>query len=123
MIRIHAERDSVCMGDDVTAPNAGNFFFLINRNTDALAESLAGYVPPMKNVVWEIICGQHTIGYLFSDETGKYQYELTASPGRLSDLPSHTVYCRYHHAGLVNSDDCFPEGTSLPERVKTSKHH
>ena len=77
MIIIHAERDSVCMGDDVAAPNEKDFLFVTNKPIDSLMQTLSGYVPAMKNVVWAVSSDQQTIGYLFSDETARYQYELS----------------------------------------------
>lgn len=100
MIKIHVRRDSVCMGDDATAPNAESFFFQQNESIDALMRSLCGYVPHMKNVVWEIICSNTAIGYLLSDDTGRYQYEISGSVRSISELPTCKLFCRYHHENL-----------------------
>ena len=97
MIKIHAERDSVCIGDDVTAPNAKDFFFLRNKPIDDLMQSLCDYVPRMKDVVWEVACKGIVSGHLFSDETGQYQYKTTGSIQFISELPEHKIFCRYHY--------------------------
>ena len=121
MLRIQAARDSVCMGDDVTAPNADYFFFPPDNTTDDLLLSLCGYVPHMKNVVWEVICNKQIIGYLFSDETGYYQYESAGSCEIISELPSHSIFCKYYYESSDFSGNSFPDGTTLLERIKVSK--
>ena len=100
MIRIHVERDSVCMGDDVTAPNAESFCFAQNEPIDVLMLSLCGYVPRMKNVAWEILCSNTAVGYLLSDDTGRYQYEILGSVRFISELPACKIICKYHYENL-----------------------
>ena len=121
MIRIRAERDSVCMGDDVTAPNAETLFFLFTKTIEDLMQSLCGYVPHMKNVVWEVLCNKQTIGYLFSDETGQYQFETAGSCRFISELPSHNIFCKYYYDRRDASKDSFPEDLTLLNRIKESK--
>ena len=120
MIRIiHAERDSVCMGDDVKAPNEKDFLFKTHQPVSALMQALSGYVPSMKNVVWVVSADQRTVGYLFSDETAKYQYELADTVKSISDLPSRSVFCKYCY-GSKYSEDRFPGCATLLDRVKAS---
>ena len=121
MIKINAERDSVCMGDDVMAPNADHFFFEANRTTEDLLLTLCGYVPRMKSVVWEVLCSGETIGYLFSDETGLYRYE-TAGPCRyISELPSHLIFCKYYYTVRDYFGDPFSKDMTLLEKVKAKR--
>ena len=108
MIKIHVERDSVCMGDDATAPNAESFSFAPNEPIDVLMQSLCGYVPQMKNVVWEIFCSNTAIGYILSDDTGRYQYEILGSVRIISELPTGKIFCKYHYENLED----FIEGFS-----------
>lgn len=116
MIRIHAERDSVCMGDDVLAPNADDFCFPGDVPVDDLMQKLCGYVPQMRNVVWEIVCGRQTIGYLYSGENGEYQYETAGKKLNISQLPSRSIYCRYYY----DRKGC-PENLTLVEWIRASK--
>ena len=116
--RIRAERDSVCYADDVNAPNAEVFFFMGNQPIADLMRAISGYVPSMKNVVWAVTCQEQTIGYLFSDETAQYQYELTGTAQSISELPAKTVFCAYYWNRSNVSEERFPECATLLERVK-----
>ncbi|MBQ9268724.1 MAG: hypothetical protein IJ206_04300 [Oscillospiraceae bacterium] len=119
MIIIHAERDSVCMGDDVAAPNEKDFLFVSNKPIDSLMQTLSGYVPAMKNVVWAVSSDQQTIGYLFSDETARYQYELAGTVRSISDLPERSVFCNYYYSSKL-PEERFPGCPTLLDRVKAS---
>ena len=120
-IRIRAERDSVCMADDVFAPNADEFTFLPDQPIDALMRTLGAYVPQMRNVVWEVVCERKTLGYLFSDESGQYRYETANGNGSVSELPSRSVFCRYYYDKREYSRERFPDCATLLERVKAAK--
>ncbi len=120
-IEIRAERDSVCMGDDVLAPNAEDLFFFPSEGVDALMRRLCTYVPQMRNVVWEVVCERKTLGYLFSDESGQYRYETTDGNGSVSELPSRSVFCRYYYDKREYSRERFPDCATLLERVKAAK--
>ena len=65
-ILIHAERDSVCMGDDVMAPNAQDIRLREDTRVSELMKWVAGYVPAMKNYEWDIWCTNKMIGKLIS---------------------------------------------------------
>ena len=100
MIRIYVERASVCMGDDVTAPNEETFFFAQDEPIYTLMQNLCDYVPKMRNVVWEIFCNNTAFGYLISDDTGKYQYETLESVRFISELPESEIFCKYHYKNI-----------------------
>ena len=115
---IHAERDSVCMGDDVTAPNADDFALINNISVNEFLEMLCGYVPQMRNVVWEVFCGRKTIGYLYSGDSGTYAREASGLFRRVSELPEDKVFCRYYWNLNELADHAFPKGSAIPERIR-----
>lgn len=122
MIRIHAERDSVCMGDDVMAPNADDFCFPDDDKTDELLNLLRGYVPEMRNVVWEVTSNRQVVGYLISDETGKYEYENADTFRLIEELPPERVFCSYFYEKSPRLPKGTSEGSTLLERVKSISH-
>ena len=99
---IHAERDSVCMGDDVYAPNAEEFPFGGGSITELL-KAVSGYVPKMKFAVWVVcrsISSKEALGALYLDENGEYAYLPLAK-----NLPQiREIYVRY----FANYDHSLP---------------
>ena len=91
---IHAERDSVCMGDDVMAPNPMDARFEEDAMISELVDWLACYVPAMKNFEWEILCNNKMIGKLASGEDGTYKSELMIRDTTILELPANEVFCR-----------------------------
>ena len=51
---IHAERDSVCMGDDVTAPNEAELEVRGDMQLSGWLRTVADYVPEMEDVIWSV---------------------------------------------------------------------
>ena len=64
------------MGDDCNAPNAKYLDYATNELLSEFMDSVARYVPSMKDVVWSIVCKGKTIAYLIFDENTEYKYEL-----------------------------------------------
>ncbi|MGN1458568.1 MAG: hypothetical protein ACI4XP_11575 [Acutalibacteraceae bacterium] len=93
---IHAERDSVCMGDDCNAPNARDLKYSKNELLSEFMNSVAKYVPAMKNIVWNVLCKGQTIAYLMFDENAEYKCELTIPDMKVSELAEKKIYC-YHY--------------------------
>ena len=92
-IMIHAERDSVCMGDDVTAPNPMDARFEADVPISGLMSWLTGYLPAMKNIEWEILCNNEMIGKIASGEDFAYKSELIIRDTAISELPATEVFC------------------------------
>lgn len=63
---IHAERDSVCMGDDCNAPNTEEIPYNPNECLyEFLVNRVAKYVPAITNSVWVITSGAgKEVGYI-----------------------------------------------------------
>lgn len=115
--QIHAERESVCMGDDCNAPNAKELEYTTNELLSDLLDSVAQYVPSMKNVVWSVICKGRTIAYLIFDVNACCKYELTISDMRVSELDEKKIYCRYYYKGKLSLES-YTQYETLLEKVK-----
>lgn len=94
--KIHAERDSVCMGDDCNAPNAKDLDYETNELLSSFMDSVANYVPHMKDVVWNVVCKDRTIAYLNFDENADYKYKLLIPDMKVSELDDKKIYCIYY---------------------------
>jgi len=121
---IHATRDSVCMGDDCTAPNAADLTYSDREPLSRFMRSVAAYVPSMKNVVWSVYSGDLLIGHLFSGALGMYRSELAVPDGLVAELPEKKIHCRYYYS-LKFKDfrekppvDLYPEAKTLLDKVK-----
>ena len=90
---IHAERDSICMGDDVMAPNAQDIRLKEDTRVSELMKWIAGYVPAMRNYEWDIWCTNKMIGKLISGEDCKYKSELLIKDITISELPDKKIFC------------------------------
>lgn len=121
---IYAKRDSVCMGDDCNAPNAGKLCYTRNELLSEFMDSVARYVPSMKNVVWSVICKDRTIAYLIFDENAEYKYELAVPDMKVSDIDVKEIYCRYYYRNKLFDYnvkppiELYPECDTLLEKVK-----
>lgn len=65
-MRIHAERDSICMGDDCIAPNASELRCYPDDRLFVLMDALAGYVPELSNATWDVLCDGRLLDQLAS---------------------------------------------------------
>ena len=92
-ILIHAERDSISMGDDVMAPNAQDIRLKEDTMVSELMEWVAQYVPAMKNYEWDIWCTNKMIGKLISGEDCVYRNELMINDIAVSELPDRKIFC------------------------------
>ena len=87
---LQISRDSVCMADDVTAPNCE---ILDLRNFLSTSISyVINYLPKMPNSVWILYAQDIILGYLSYNEYGSYTSEII-NDVLLSGIPS--IYCKY----------------------------
>jgi hypothetical protein len=129
---IELDRDSVCMGDDCM-PHKRKTTYSDNSRVSSLLSNLCDYVPRMNNVVWAIVsleAESKVIGYLISDNSGKYQIDMNMER-QLSSLflksrDTINVSCNYYHnssftwingtdGGIINK---YPECATLIKKVK-----
>ena len=94
--RIHAARESVCAGDDFAGMEEKVLVYRSEDHLSSLMQDLGKYVPHLKDVVWSIRCGDMIIGYLYSEGTNPYRYELVMEDAIISQLPSCNVFCKYY---------------------------
>ena len=103
--QIKITRASVCMGDDVTAPNTG---YLELNEKDMLSDILKKtekYLPQMSDAVWSVEnCGK-VLGYIVMDKCKRPVYELRQPDTLFSEMNVRSLYCSY----FPNKDKTFSE--------------
>ncbi len=73
---VSVDRQSICMGDDCTAPNEK---LLPIGEKDMLSDifrMIKVYLPQMRDVIWAVDSGKKVIGYIIVGIDGQVQYEL-----------------------------------------------
>ena len=95
--QICVDRDSVCMGDDVNAPNEK----LLDLNEgDALSDVLgkvAVYLPLMSDVIWAVDSGTKVLGYIIMDKNQEIHYELCQPDMIFSEMRVSALHCSYFY--------------------------
>ena len=93
--QIKITRASVCMGDDVTAPNTG---YLELNEKDMLSDILKKtekYLPQMSDAVWSVEnCGK-VLAYIVMDEYKKSVCELCHPDTLFSEMKVRSLHCSY----------------------------
>lgn len=91
---VHAERESVCMGDDCKAPNAAELPYKPDELlSEWLDNTVSKYVPAMRNTVWTVQDGAKILGYLIFDENREHTCEIAVSDKPISELQIKSLYC------------------------------
>ncbi|MDE7295619.1 MAG: hypothetical protein K2N72_14440 [Oscillospiraceae bacterium] len=129
---IHAERDSVCAGDDCNAPNAKDIMLDTRARVSELLEKVSEYVPNMHNSVWPVMkdCEKSNkiLGFVVFDENGSHYCELAVPDGNIQTLGIDKIFCRYFHRRTsIWHDDCwymlekcYPQYERLIDMVKAA---
>ena len=92
---IYAERDSVCMGDDVTAPHAKKIYCEKEEKiSDFFKKLMNSYLNVVNDWKWEIIAGNKVLGYINYSAEGNATYELSVPDERILDLKIEEIYCK-----------------------------
>lgn len=123
---IKVGRQSLCMGDDCTAPNEK--LILIN-NKDKLSDVLrkvSGCLPQMCNVIWAVCSDSKVTGYIITGTNKQIQYELCLENQVFSQLDIEYLFCSYFHQKsfeYINGEDGgiiekYPECVTLFDKVK-----
>lgn len=113
-MKIRATRDSVCMGDDCTAPHEAFLEYLPNQGVISLLNTVAEYVPKMSNIVWTVSCGETVIGFLISDENRSYTAEADCTDEFAQNISE--IHCRHYYDYEFGNK--YPDCGSLLEKVK-----
>lgn len=94
---IHAERSSVCMGDDCYAPNPEDLSYEPEQTLSEFIPMIARYVPKMKDSWWDVYTGKQLVATVYFNGCGKVTYELHGPDIRIADMAGEGIFCRYHY--------------------------
>lgn len=92
---IYAERDSVCMGDDCTAPNPGNLAYQDDMMLSEFIPVIMKYLPAMTNCRWIIYFGEDKTAVLVAGSDKKYSCELLTADRKIKELADREIFCKY----------------------------
>lgn len=109
------ERASVSMGDDVCSPHITAFVYNDGEKISSFLNRIADFVPGMKNVVWSVVCGANTVGYLYSNDDTVYKILLPGKDFSVAQLSEPEVFCRYYYE--CETDNHALKNASLIEKV------
>lgn len=90
---IHAERESVCMGDDCKVPNASELPYKPDEMLSEWLDTVSKYVPAMRDTVWIVQDGAKILGYVIFDENRGHTCEIAVSDKLVSELQIKSLYC------------------------------
>lgn len=122
--QISVDRESVCMGDDVNAPNEK---ILDLDEKDLLSDVLgkvAAYLPQMSDVIWAVDSGRKVLGYIIMDKNQEICYELCQPDMFFSEMKISALHCSYFYRNRFISDvngevtERFPEQKTFLDKVK-----
>ena len=103
-ICVYVERDSISMGDDVTAPHRKKIFLKKDdKLSDLLKELMNNYIVQIKNCVWEINVENNVLGYVTYDSNFKKTYELVIPDDLIVNLQIKSIYCK--KIGEINKNE------------------
>lgn len=97
-MRVLVERDSVCIGDDCTAPNSKYILFENGISLSSLLSQIAQYVPDYsgrQHTIWGIEHNRVPIAFLECDEHNEYKCILAHNDISADFLNEGKIYCRY----------------------------
>ncbi len=95
-IAIKIERDSVCFGDDTTAPH----YIQVFLNKDDLLSHLFkeildnGFLSKITNAVWDICYNNKVLGQIYFDKNLKGTYKLFVEDESISSYNNAIIYCK-----------------------------
>ena len=96
--KLYAKRDSVCAGDDCTAPNGETLSFKSGIMLSELMNVVAKYVPKFsdkQHTIWGIECDGKLIAFLESSGSGAYKGFLAVEDTLADVMQEKEIYCRY----------------------------
>lgn len=131
-MNVTVERDSVCMGDDVNAPNTMTLQFNGELSVSQFLKQLADALPTVADpepIVWSVHLGQskgNAIGLIETVYQVRSRVTVFGSDRKLQESGIGKVYCRYFcKSSLMKPDQegrlripMYPECPTLAEKVK-----
>lgn len=125
MYIIHAERDSVCAGDDCNAPNAEDIMLDEGARVSELLERVPEYVPNVYDSVWVVMKDNYKsnkiLGFVVFTDSGSHYCELAAPDGNVEMLGIKKIFCRHFNPGDFIygwKKELYPEDMELIDKVK-----
>jgi hypothetical protein len=104
MKRIKVDRQSVCMGDDVAAPNEDIIEVSEQDRLINVVEKVAQYLPRRANAVWAIDSGTEVVAYIIMDKKGEpTQYDLCKENRIFFKMKIRALHCSYFYSMQENS--------------------
>ena len=99
-MRVLVERQSVCIGDDCTAPNGQFIIFESGTSLSTLLLRIGQYVPNYsgrQHTIWGIEYKEKPIAFIECDEHSGYKYMLNIDDILADTLNEEKIYCRYFY--------------------------
>ncbi len=96
---VRVDRESVCLGDDCTAPNEKLFPIGKRDKLSDIFRMIAEYLPHMYDVVWAVDSGKKVIGYIVMDMMEQVRYEFCLEDQVFCELDIKALHCSYFHPG------------------------
>ena len=128
---VTVERDSVCMGDDVNAPNTQTLQVSGDMYVSQFLKQLANAMPTVADlepIVWSVHLGQEkgtAIGMIETVYQVCSRVTVFGSDLKMQESGIGKVYCRYFHKNSLMKPDqnghlcipMYPECPTLLEKV------
>lgn len=123
---VRVDRQSVCMGDDCTAPNEKMLSVGERDTLSDIFQKIAVYLPQMCDVIWAVDSGKKVIGYIVMDTNKQARYELCLEDKVFYEMDIEALHCSYFHQGSFEyrngKDDeiieRYPECRTLLDKVR-----
>lgn len=93
----HAERQSVCMGDDCNAPNAAELAYDKDMMLSEFMSVIMKYVPAMRNCRWIVFFDRDKVAVLTGGSDRNYTYELLVSDRKVEEFAGKKIFCKYEY--------------------------
>lgn len=123
-LTIHAERDSICMGDDCNAPNADELPYKEEEKLSHFLRTVASYIP-VRRYVWAVYCDERLLALISFNALGESSFDLQVDDLTLTELSVSHIFCRHFiesDFSCRNADGAqvekHPECHTLLEKVK-----
>lgn len=97
--QIKVDRQSVCMGDDVTAPNEKIILVPERSSLVDVIEKVMEYLPKTAHAVWAVDTGREVVAYIGMDEQGiPFPYEFCLENQMFMQTDIQALHCSYFSA-------------------------
>lgn len=94
---VRVDRQSICMGDDCTAPNEKLLSVGERDRLSDIFRMIADYLPQMQDVIWAVDSGKKVVGYILMAGKEQVRYELCPEDQIFCKLDIEAFHCSYFH--------------------------